>query len=527
MTTSENGDTKSNRRDVGLGRNSVIVGAATALARVVALGREVLAARQFGVSAEMSAFTVAFQLPNLLRSLLADSALQGAFTPAFAAHVARGERREAAALAAAVAVYITAFVGATVAGLVLISPYLLPLLAPGLPDEVLVSNLARIMLPTVVMLAGAGLIAGVLNTYGEFTTTALMPVVWNGAIVVVLAASTGAAGADNQIYLYAIGVLTASVVQIAYPIPLLRRRIGPVSEIRAAFGEARSVLVRMVPVALVLGVINLALLVDSFFGSLEDERAPSAIDKAFRVFQLPQGLFSVAVATVLFPHLSKLAAIGDLAGLRDVATRGTRSVLVLLLPSCVLLAVLAAPITRLLFERGAFDAAATALTSEALVFWAVSLPAVGVSSVLWRVFFSLGKTRSTVALAGLSLVINGALAELLRGPMGIGGIVFATAVSSVVTATGQVLILAVVYRAIDARKLRSAVLRLGPPTATMAAACIVVLDWVERHSHAPDAVSIVLVSGAGVAAFVFVGVATGAWTLDELRSLYGKLKSDE
>ena len=117
----------------------------------------------------------------------------------------------------------------------------------------------------------------------------------------------------------------------------------------------------MFPVTIALGLINLSLLINSLFGTLVSDQAPAAIDKAFRIYQLPQGLFSISIATILFPTLSRLAARGDTDDLRRTMANGIRQICLLLIPSAVLMAVLAEPITRLVYQRGEFDAEATDL----------------------------------------------------------------------------------------------------------------------------------------------------------------------
>ena len=112
----------------------------------------------------------------------------------------------------------------------------------------------------------------------------------------------------------------------------------------------------MLPVTIALGLINLSLLINSLFGTLVSDQAPAAIDKAFRIYQLPQGLFSISIATILFPTLSRFAARGAHDDLRRTMANGVRQICLLLIPSAVLMAVLAEPITRLVYQRGAFGA---------------------------------------------------------------------------------------------------------------------------------------------------------------------------
>ena len=144
----------------------------------------------------------------------------------------------------------------------------------------------------------------------------------------------------------------------------------------------------MLPVTIGLGIINLDQLLNAAFGTLVSEEAPRAIESAFRIFMLPQGLFSVAVATVLFPTLSRMAARRDGGGMRRALGIGIRQINLLLIPSAAFLMVLATPIVRLLYQRGHFTAHSTELVSEALFCFALSLPFSGLNLLLTRTFFA-------------------------------------------------------------------------------------------------------------------------------------------
>jgi putative peptidoglycan lipid II flippase len=145
---------------------------------------------------------------------------------------------------------------------------------------------------------------------------------------------------------------------------------------------------------------------------------------------LPQGMFSVAVATVLFPALSRFVSRGDLDGLRSLLATGTRGVFLLLIPCAVLTLVLAEPITRLVYQRGAFTTASTDEVSTALLWFSFSLPFSGVNLLLTRTFFSLQRPWLVTKLSGVVLVLNVAVSIALAGPLGIAGIVIGTVVST-------------------------------------------------------------------------------------------------
>jgi putative peptidoglycan lipid II flippase len=226
------------------------------------------------------------------------------------------------------------------------------------------------------------------------------------------------------------------------PIPWLRRygvSLKPRLDWRNE--HVRRVLKLMLPVTLALGVINFDNVINSIFGTLVSNETPAAIDRAFRVYMLPQGIFSVAIATILFPTLSRFATRKDYDGMRATMANGVRQITLMLIPSAALMMVLAVPITRLIYQRGVFDAHATHLVSQAMIFWALSLPAQGVSLLFSRTFFSLQRPWLTTAVSVANLLVNVAVSAALYKPFGIAGIVLGSVAGTLtmVILQGQVL----------------------------------------------------------------------------------------
>ncbi|HYP48411.1 MAG TPA: murein biosynthesis integral membrane protein MurJ, partial [Thermoleophilaceae bacterium] len=435
MSTEATERRRNNRR---LARNTAFFSFATGLSRVLGLVREVVAASLFGVSGAMSAFTIAFQVPNLVRALFADSALQGAFVPVFTELLEKGERREAFRVASTLFFLIGLVLAALTALFILAAEPLMSVFAPGFDDDPalreLTVNLARLMFPIVLLLALSGLVVGMLNSFEHFSVPALAPVAWNVVIIAALAGLVPILPEEDEIYAYAIGILVGTVVQFLLPLPWLRGRGGRFTLTLDWRNErVRRVLALMLPVTLALGLINLSLLINSLFGTLVSEEAPAAIDKAFRIYQLPQGLFSISIATILFPTLSRFAARGQRDELRRTMAGGVRQIFLLLIPSAVLMAVLAEPITRLLYERGEFGPDDTELVASALLWFSLSLPFSGANLLLTRTFFSLQRPWVPTAIAGFSLAVNAAVSVALYGPFGIAGIVAGTVVSTAAT----------------------------------------------------------------------------------------------
>ncbi len=317
---------------------------------------------------------------------------------------------------------------------------------------------------------------------------------------------------DDEIYAYAIGILVGTVVQFLLPLPWLRGRGGSLTfKIDWRDERVRRVLKLMLPVTLALGLINVSLLINSVFGTLVSDEAPAAIDKAFRIYQLPQGLFSIAIATILFPTMSRFAARGARDDLRRTMGTGVRQICLLLIPSAVLMAVLAEPITRLVYERGAFDAEATDLTSTAMLWWSISLPFQGVSLLFSRTFFSLQRPWATTALAGVNLLVNAAVAAALYEPFEIAGIVLGTVAGTVVMCVAQGWILRKELAGIEGGLLVSSAVRMLAAGALLAAVAYFSwkgLDDLLGRSLAGQAVSVLTAIAAGSAAY-----AAAVWVL--------------
>jgi putative peptidoglycan lipid II flippase len=319
--------------------------------------------------------------------------------------------------------------------------------------DTLTIGLSRVLFPIVVLLGLNGLVVGVLNAHDHFAIPAIAPLVWNLVIIAGLVVLTPLFHGDERLYAYAIGVIAGTVVQLLMCLPALRR-IGFPLRISLRWGDPRirRVLALMLPVSISIGLINVFVVINSMLGSLVSREAPRAIDAAFRIYMLPQGMFSVAVATVVFPALARLATRGDRAGLRDMVGSGTRQIALLLVPSAAITFVLAEPIVRLVYERGEWTPHSTRLTAEALLWFSFSLPFAGINLLQTRTFFSLQRPWLPTATALGSLVVNAAVSLALYKPLGIGGIVLGTAVSSAAMTVLQAAILRRLLGGLDLRR---------------------------------------------------------------------------
>lgn len=419
----------------GVARSTAIFAFWTGISRILGLAREILAAALYGTQGPINAFVIAFQVPNLLRSLVADSALSAAFVPVYTQLQEEGRGRDAQRLVGALIGTITLVLGTLSLLAIVLAPWMMPLFAPGLSDDLTddLVLLSQIMFPIVALLGLTGLVAAVLQASGEFGATAFVPVLWNIVIIACMAAATPFTSGGAAVTMYAVGIVLGTLAQLLWLLPSLRGK-GPFPiSLGLSSPHMRRVLILMLPVTLSLGLINVNMSIDSVFATLVSDDSPRAIDAAFRIYLLPQGVFSVAIATVLFPTISRLAARADWDGLRNTVAEGVRQIFFMLLPCSAFLLVLTEPVVRLVFQRGEFDAASTALTSEALFYFALGLAFNGASLLVIRAFFSLQRPWVPTKIAGVGVVINVVFDALLYRPMGTGGIPLATSIASAVT----------------------------------------------------------------------------------------------
>ena len=453
-----------------IARSTAFFSIATAASRLAGLGREVVAAGYYGISGPMSAFTIAFQVPNLIRALFADAALQPAFVPVFTELLGRKAYKEAFRLASTLLLLVTMVLGAITALFVLLAPVIMPVFAPGFEGEILDLTIAlsQVLFPILIMLGVSGVVVGILNSYDRFGAFAISPLFWNLTIILVLVLLEPAFEGRDRIYAYAIGILVGTLVQLLIPIWDLRNTPYRFSwSFDWRHPGVRRVLLLMLPVTISLGLINFNLVINSFFGSLVSDQAPAAIDKAFRIYQLPQGIFSVAIATVLFPTLARFANAGEIDNLRATMANGMRQILFVLIPAAAAVLALSDPMIRLVYQRGAFDAAETEVVATALFWFAFSLPTNGLFLLLTRTFFSLQRPWIPTLIATGNLAVT-ALAALGLYHLGVGGIVASTAIATTASVAAQGWILRRLLGGLELGRLLGAGVRISVAAAALA-----------------------------------------------------------
>lgn len=413
---------------------ALIVVAATLASRLLGYAREIAAAAYYGAGADKSSFDVAFLIPATVQILVAQAALSAALIPVFAGLLEKDERAAAWRVARTIFTLVTLVLGVVVIVFIIFAPKIMPVFAPGYRhDPAMMADIVamtRLMFPTVVILAVTGVVASILNSYEHFTLPAVAPAFWNLTILAAIVIGSDSLGIEAMAW----GVLVGTVVQLVIQLPGLRGRDGTLGfSLDLKNPQVRQVGALMLPVSLSLGLINLNGVVDVQFASYLGEGAVAAMNYAFRLYQLPEGLFAIAVGTVLFPTLSKLAARDDIDGFRATLTRGMRMIFFVLIPVSAFILVLSEPIVRLAYEHGRFSADDTELVSSTLFFFAFGSALSGGSAMLTRGFFSLSRPWVPTTLALANIAVNALLNWILIKPLDLGGIALSTTLVSTVT----------------------------------------------------------------------------------------------
>ena len=410
-----------------------IVGAATLLSRILGFVRDVVVAWFFGAGLVADAFFVAFRIPNLLRRLFAEGSLTISFIPVFTEYLYKCDREEAFRLARSAWWLLAITLAAvTVLGLVL-SPLIIRIIAPGFSPSPgkfeLTVLLTRIMFPYIFFIGLVALSMGILNTLGHFAAPALAPVLLNLAMIgSVLILSPHM---EKPSVGLAIGVIIGGVLQLGLQIPFMIRK-GFYLFVRSPLYHAavKRIALLMTPAVFGAAVYQINIFVGTLLASLLPEGSVSYLYYADRLVQFPLGVFAIALATAVLPSLSRQAAVSDMEGLRASFSYALKLVFFVTIPAMTGLIILREPIVRLLFQRGAFDPAATRLTAEALLYYALGLWAFSGVRIVVATFYALQDTKTPVRLAVIALLVNVVLSILLMGPMRHGGLALAASLAS-------------------------------------------------------------------------------------------------
>ena len=417
-------------------RNFATVGGATLLSRLLGFGRDVLIAGALGAGPVADAFVAAFRLPNLFRRIFAEGAFNAAFVPLFARTLEGDgvtEDREAArAFAAEALAGLSAVLLLLTVLAIAFMPVLTLALTPGFADDPekfeLTVLLSRICFPYLLFVSLVALMSGVLNGFRRFAAAAFAPVGLNVVLTAVLAAiyASGWEGTAEAGLVLAVGVALAGVAQLAVLVIALHRIDFTIPLRRPRWTPGMRRLVKLgLPGLVAGGGTQIGIWLGTLIASLQDG-AISWLYYADRLYQLPLGLIGIAIGVVLLPEIARRLRAGDTGGALWAQNRAMEIALLMTLPAAAALALCAEPITRILFERGAFGPNATEATAAALTAYAYGLPAFVIAKVFQPVYFAAEDTRTPARFTLVQIAVNVAGAAALFPFIGHVGIALAT-----------------------------------------------------------------------------------------------------
>jgi putative peptidoglycan lipid II flippase len=436
--------------------------------RLLGVVRTMAIAEAFGTSPHLDAYWVAFRLPDFIFLVLAGATMGSAFIPTFARYAAQKGEDEAWHLASSVLNLVAGLTVALAAVAAILAPWLVPLMAPGLEeglqDEAV--ELTRLMLLAPVLFAVSGMLTGILNARQHFFLAALAPMFYNLSIIFGAVFLSGPWGVRGL----AVGVVVGSGLHLLVQVPGLfgvgmRYRLEARWRHPGVQEVARLMLPRMAGLA--AGQVNFVVAI--YFASRLGEGSISALNYAWLLAMMPLALFGVAIATAVFPTMAQQAATDNLDRLQSTLYASLRYILFLVIPASVGLILLREPLVSLLLQRGEFTAKSASITSSALLFYSLGLFAHSAIEILSRGFYALRDTRTPVAMAVISMVLNLLFSMALVGPMEHDGLALAMSLATIVEASLLFVVLQRRLAGLETGHLASFLLRTVAATALMAA----------------------------------------------------------
>jgi putative peptidoglycan lipid II flippase len=509
-----------------------IIGLAVMCSRLLGLAREQIFAALFGGGRALDAFNAAFRIPNLLRDLFAEGALSTAFVTTFTKTIAGGGDAAAWRLANKVATLTAVVLGALCVAGVVFSPQLVALIAPGFDPEkaALTATLTRIMFPFILLVSLAALVMGMLNSKSVFGMPAMASSFFNlGSIVggVILGYWIDPHFGNRALIGLAAATVMGGALQLAVQLPSLAKagyRFRP--DFRWRDAGVRAILLLMGPSVIAASTTQFNVLINSMFASTLGDGPITWLLIAFRLMQLPLGLFGVALGTVTLPLLSRLVVAGQMNAFRGELAHAMRLALLLTIPSTIGLIMLAEPIISVLYQHGKFTAFQTAQAAGALRFYAVGLAGYAALKVLVNAFYALDKRKTPMLVSLFAVGLNLAFNWLFTFRLGWGhrGLAFST---GCIATVNFLLLYALMRRHLKGLESRRMLIMVGK--AALAAAALVAVCAASSHWLLADWQSQAFLPKLGallatviVGALVFAGCGA-ALHIEELKEVQGAI----
>ncbi len=403
---------------------SGIIAVAVMCSRVLGLVREVLFNSLFG-TASMGLFLIAFRAPNLLRDLFAEGALSTAFVTVFSQRIQKEGEASAWVLASKMMTLAAVFMSFVSLLGIVFAKQLIGLLAPGFApqDAAFTIVLTQIMYPFILLVSLAALVMGMLNSRNVFAAPAMASSFFNiGSIVggVLFGWLIDPGFGQKALIGLSVGTLVGGFLQFAVQLPSLRKvgfRFRP--DFHWGDPGIKRILVLMVPSVIAASAVQINVLINSSFASYVGKEAVTWLNSAFRLMQLPIGVFGVAVATITLPVVSRIAAGSDTSTFGPTLGKAMRLAIFLTLPAAVGLWFLANPVIGLIYQHGEFHASDTLQTGFALQFYALGLVAYSCIKVLSPAFYAIDRKWTPMLVSFASIALNLSLNYLFVFKLGL------------------------------------------------------------------------------------------------------------
>ena len=512
-------------------RAAGVISGATMMSRLLGLAREQVFAAQFGAGFAVDAFQVAFRIPNLLRDLFAEGAMSAAFVPTLTRTQQEKGPEAAMRLANLVINFLLVVISVLVVVGIFAAPWIVRVMAPGfgfIPGKLALTTLmTQIMMPFLLLVSLAAAVMGILNTRRVFFIPALAPTLLNVGLIAsgfLIAPFCPRFGLEPIVGM-AIGALLGGLGQLLIQVPSLREQ-GYRWRWDLSFtdpGVLRMVAL-MAPASIGIAAMQVNVFASTFLASSLAQGSVSWLNYAYRLMQLPIGLFGVAIATVTLAEVSRHAAAGNLSDLRDTLSFSLRMVFLLTLPATFLLIALAEPIIALLYQHGRFSVADTAETARALWAYAVGLTAFSGVRVMVPAFYSLGMARVPVTVSLVTIAVTVALYFALMGPLHHMGLALATSIGSVLNFAILFVMLRRKIGPLGGRRLALSAAQITLASIAAAMAATVTAGAVEGAINVRPVGARLLVVGAASGVGVLVFLALGSFLrVSELRPFFNWL----
>lgn len=405
----------------------VIIG--TLVSRLFGFLREVAIAYRFGATAVTDSYVVALTIPIVIFFAF-NRAFQNSFIPVYGSSK---HEKGIGSFTGTVTVLVILVLSLVAAVVLLFTPQLIYLVAPGfqLENLNLTVMLVRIMVPGVIFLGLGELASGYLHSHHSFFLPSIATVPFNLCII----ATAFFWGESLGINGVAVGTLAGMLLQFIIQLPgLIKYRFPTIVSFNLTHPAVKKMLILFPPIILGSMAMQFKTIIDRIFASFLAEGSISALHFAYRLFQVPHGIFILSMITVLYPSLVDYQKDGNMKAFSGTLNKGLGIMLFLALPMTAGFIVLSGPIVTLLFQRGAFDQAAANATSFALIFYSLGIIGLALEQFLEKGFYALQDAKTPMKVLILMAVVNAGLNALLMPLLGHGGIALATSISTFVGA---------------------------------------------------------------------------------------------